>query len=302
MVAAARCRPLWWLALALAVIATGACATGDTESDGGRDVVASHDVRVAPDVTDPRDATDEATRDGATCSDVRSDPLNCGTCGHACAAGELCFNGLCQASCPPGYSNCADGCVRLASDPTHCGSCAITCAATEVCSAGRCGATCAAPLMSCTPSGARPYCADLNSEVRNCGACGTTCPIGQLCTSGHCGTTGCPAGQTACGAACVDLQTDRSNCGACATACATAGTCVAGRCCTTSTYQHDTGPISGTAMVCCDGSDRLVSVTDCGSGMNHSVRTEGSCGVAVEGAMNGGSACARIDCERVSCM
>jgi stigma-specific protein Stig1 len=34
---------------------------------------------------------------GGTCMDIRSDPRNCGACGHACGAGLSCSDGQCAA-------------------------------------------------------------------------------------------------------------------------------------------------------------------------------------------------------------
>ena len=43
------------------------------------------------------------------CTDVRSNPQHCGSCGHACPSGQICSNGACV--CPPGLTNCNGTCV-----------------------------------------------------------------------------------------------------------------------------------------------------------------------------------------------
>jgi hypothetical protein len=43
---------------------------------------------------------------GERCSDLVTDPQNCGTCGAACAAGEACVAGLCEAAAACGNGVC----------------------------------------------------------------------------------------------------------------------------------------------------------------------------------------------------
>jgi hypothetical protein len=69
--------------------------------------------------------------------------------------------------------------------------------------------------------------------------------------------------------------------------------------CTTTPVTKTTGPISGTQTVCCDGTDMLMGVVDCGNGENHAAVAEGNCGRAIEGDDNFGNACAQITCQPV---
>ncbi|MEZ4392777.1 MAG: MXAN_6577-like cysteine-rich protein [Polyangiales bacterium] len=161
------------------------------------------------------------------CADTRVDRANCGACGNACAAGEICESGRCVLQCPTGSSACGGRCVDLQGDRANCGACGTTCAEGEVCALGRCGAagvTCPTGSTSCSG-----VCRDLTSDRAHCGACGTACGAGELCQAGVC-ELACGGGTTRCGTRCVDLQTDARSCGACDTACAEGQRCVAGVC------------------------------------------------------------------------
>jgi hypothetical protein len=74
------------------------------------------------------------------CVNRQTDPANCGLCGNVCAAGEICFGGLCarEHRCDTGLTNCNDVCVDLLIDPANCGICGHVCAAGEICFGGLC--------------------------------------------------------------------------------------------------------------------------------------------------------------------
>src|SRR5262252_7222932 len=74
---------------------------------------------------------------GASCTDVRTDPANCGSCGNRCGATQTCRNGGCGCSAP-GQTACGDECVLTATDPNHCGSCDHACGGGQSCQAGSC--------------------------------------------------------------------------------------------------------------------------------------------------------------------
>src|SRR5260370_146263 len=83
------------------------------------------------------------------------DPANCGSCAHACLAGEACSMGQCAADCRMGLTNCTGSCVDKSSDPAHCGDCMTACAAGQKCSMGNCVGDCRAsqlPMLHFCPA------------------------------------------------------------------------------------------------------------------------------------------------------
>jgi hypothetical protein len=92
------------------------------------------------------------TRCGAACTDLNTDPLNCGACGYSCPA-------------PPGaYARTCLG---------------ATCQYGRVCDRSDFRA-------DCDHSAGNGYEVDLNTDARNCGACGRTCGAGASCCYGTC--------------------------------------------------------------------------------------------------------------------
>lgn len=84
---------------------------------------------------------------GATCLDLKTDKMNCGTCGNACS--DVCCNGVC---------------IDTTNDSANCGSCGMACTGGNTC---------------CSSA-----CVDTKSDKSNCGACGSTC--NGTCTNGKC--------------------------------------------------------------------------------------------------------------------
>src|SRR4051812_4282358 len=50
---------------------------------------------------------------GSVCSDLNKDPENCGGCGNACAAGQVCASGSCALACNGGSTQCGSACVSV---------------------------------------------------------------------------------------------------------------------------------------------------------------------------------------------
>ena len=193
-----------------------ACATGETCSAGM--------CRAA--CPAPRMICTMGTGMGMTssCVDVTTDPLNCGTCAHACGAGRTCTGGTCV--CTGTATDCSGTCVDTAVDNANCGTCAHACTGGQTCAARACA--CPSGQMSC--SGA---CVNTSSSNANCGSCGHACGAGESCGSGTC-TSMCAAmpGTVYCGTAagCINPVTSATNCGMCGHACAASESCALGSC------------------------------------------------------------------------
>jgi hypothetical protein len=222
---------LWGLALAACSASPSGSGNPDTSSaDAGLppdtqptvDAPALADLAVA-DQSPPDSFAPEApcpqgqVNCGAGCTNLDSDPLNCGACGAPCPGGESCDGtGHCGSGCGAGYTFCPQTggggvCVDLDSDPVNCGGCGQGCTGAASCVDGRC--QCTGGLLFCAG-----VCVDVSTDRQNCGGCLNACPAGQVCQAGSCG---CPGGQTFCPitGGCFDLKTDRGNCGACGAVC-----------------------------------------------------------------------------------
>jgi hypothetical protein len=113
------------------------------------------------------------------CTNIDSDPNNCGVCGVQCnATGTSCQAGTCL--CSGTQVVCNGACVDESSDKNNCGACGEQCAATgSSCQAGTC--VCPVPQVAC--GGA---CTNIGTDTNNCGACGNVCAASQECISGTC--------------------------------------------------------------------------------------------------------------------
>ncbi len=194
------------------------------------DVPAPMDVP-PPDVAPP-DVTcaDGLTNCGGTCFDLQTTAAQCGACGNACTASQVCIAGSCVAPCTTGQTRCAGACVSTQTDNNHCGMCGNACPAGQRCEGGGCAVVCAADQTRCGAA-----CVNTLSDGMHCGGCGIACPATQMCASGVCVTT-CAAGETLCNAgagrpgSCANLMSNSANCGSCNNACPAAQMCVAGAC------------------------------------------------------------------------
>jgi hypothetical protein len=109
---------------------------------------------------------------------------NCGMCGNACAAGEVCSNGACSLSCQIDLTDCNGVCANLMTDIANCGVCGMACAAGEVCSNGTCALSCQTDLLDCNG-----LCVDVTSNSAHCGMCGNACSADAVCSNGQCAST-----------------------------------------------------------------------------------------------------------------
>ena len=220
---------------------------------------------------------------GGRCSDPRIDAMNCGRCGQACRAGEVCQSSACVPNCTASETLCPGGggdagtalrCVALQTDRAHCGACGNECGRDEVCAGGRCTFMCTGATTECPGSasgadgGAGRYCADLQSDRASCGACGNACLDGYGCQNGvcriRCGelTVACPAPMTDAGPmgggeVCVNTTNDVRHCGACNNVCPLGQFCVRGACAT----------MCGSGLTECSGfcRDLQTDVAGCGA-------------------------------------
>jgi hypothetical protein len=169
--------------VALGLMFAASCKSGESTSGGGG----------------PSCPATSQVCNGA-CVDVRFDPTNCGACGTACAAGEVCVDGTCGVSCPSGSETCElDGktlCADVKVDRNHCGGCGKACGPAEVCVDGACALECAGGATKCDGANG-PACVDTKIDEANCGGCGTSCAPGLACIGGVCETK-CVGGTKVC--------------------------------------------------------------------------------------------------------
>src|SRR5439155_24566271 len=73
----------------------------------------------APDTSPPMACPTGYSQCGSDCFALKRDPQNCGMCGHACKAGEVCLQGGCALQCGGASIKCGAVCVNSKSDPEN---------------------------------------------------------------------------------------------------------------------------------------------------------------------------------------
>lgn len=109
-------------------------------------------------------------------TNIRTDSLNCGSCGRHCSDGQRCSDGACVCF-DPTQRICGGTCVDTQTDHQNCGGCGTQCLPGESCANG----CCLPRFLRCGGS-----CAHVSSDRSNCGGCGIQCTNGQLCDGGRC--------------------------------------------------------------------------------------------------------------------
>src|SRR5439155_626314 len=99
--------------------------------------VTADDAMTTPEAAPPMGCPSGYTQCGADCFALKRDPTNCGACGKACKAGEVCVQGGCALQCAGGATKCGNFCVSTKSDPENCGMCGQKCPTGQVCSLGK---------------------------------------------------------------------------------------------------------------------------------------------------------------------
>jgi len=98
-------------------------------------------VTRAPTITQAAACPSDRRACGAGCSDIMTDPGNCGDCGVSCNPGLTCQMGRCTMKCFIGEVSCFDGCHDLSYDSQNCGTCGNSCPVGLACNKSVCGPT-----------------------------------------------------------------------------------------------------------------------------------------------------------------
>lgn len=120
------------------------------------------------------------TQCAATCTDLGSDPQNCGACGNVCSSGTQCKSGGCRCT-DSSATLCGQTCKRLREDLNNCGACGNVCTnAGAVCREGACSCPTNAKLCG------TECIVVMGLDENNCGDCGKVCAAGTYCNVGRC--------------------------------------------------------------------------------------------------------------------
>lgn len=188
---------------------------------------------------------------GGACTDVNTDPGNCGSCGGACAAAHAtpaCAAGACvPGACTAPWADCnkdpIDGCeTNLHADAASCGACGAACAPKNgrgACSDSCYIASCDFGFDDCNGDVADGCETSVLSDAKHCGSCGNSCPrpphAAATCQNAACRLTTCDPGFADCNGdprdGCeTNIFVDKSNCGACGNTCGNQQVCQNGAC------------------------------------------------------------------------
>ena len=173
--------------------ASGGSASATATDDGGPGDGTTPMTDASGEGGDAGGCAGGRTRCGGACTSTGTDPKNCGACGVACSATQVCSQGMCAAGCSGGETLC--GGISPDAGAPESGSGSPDGSASS-------GQDAATPIDAGASSGgdggaAAPYCAGLSNDPNNCGACGNSCGTNGVCTSGTC-TLVCPSGQKGC--------------------------------------------------------------------------------------------------------
>ncbi|MFN8593467.1 MAG: hypothetical protein U0031_18570 [Thermomicrobiales bacterium] len=198
----------------------------------GAGLGATNPAKAKPKKKKPKPCGRGAIRCGRKCVNPLTDAANCGKCGRACAAGQACVSGSCQAGgCPGTQISCGGTCVDPQSDEDHCGDCTTVCNGDLTCIDGHCA--CA------TGTKCGNQCVNTQTDNAHCGDCGTSCGNGKTCQGGQCVAVPECSSQAECGGSSSNDLVCRN--GRCVCADATKGICT----------RFPDG--RGTCHVCCPG-------------------------------------------------
>jgi len=115
---------------------------------------------------------------GASCVDLSTSSLHCGSCPKTCTAGQSCQAGECKCATASDIV-CDNACTDPQTDIKHCGNCQTACQAGLPCTEGTC--KCPAGEELCGGK-----CWSTDSAPEHCGGCGKACPAGESCLAGEC--------------------------------------------------------------------------------------------------------------------
>lgn len=206
--------PWNWLSVgvvALACVGTAAaCATQAVDQPDAAPV--EYDAGYQAEAAPPT-CKDTQTLCGSFCTNVQTDPSNCGKCTNNCGAKKFCSAGACKDSCEPPTMLCNGLCIDFATDHDNCSKCGFACGSDQFCNKGVCQKQCQPGQTLCGGTD----CSNLRSDPNHCGDCGTACDTssGEACLDGLC----CKPGELNCGGKCTSVAYDNNNCGTCGFAC-----------------------------------------------------------------------------------